>query len=48
MPEFDAADIGTDNGPTSATITASVQPLVRLKENPIVKIEDDPTIRLVD
>lgn len=45
-PDFNATDVGMTDGDTVATISRSVQPLLRLKDDPIVDVQRGPTIDL--
>lgn len=42
-PDFDAAAVGMSAGDTDATITKTVLPLLRIKDNPILDIEQAPS-----
>lgn len=45
-PDFDATEVGQDDADTDATISSSLVPLLRLKDEPVVDIERGPSIRL--
>ncbi len=45
-PDFDATAVGMDDADTQATITTSLIPHVRLKDDPVVKVDRAPRIRL--